>query len=152
MILRLIGVALLRFSTLIGWADNSRADLQQVGQKYSSHYQEALDAYESVLKIDLSPVNQAEGANNRGDLWLAQGEYEKAIPYFLDAKARMELLGSDRLLTLLLNNLGIAYFDLEQYDSVHHYFALSMAANSGQQIVEAGGQMGMIGLCLLVYI
>jgi tetratricopeptide (TPR) repeat protein len=100
----------------------------------------ALELAEEMNDVRLIAITQ----NNRGEVWLSQGDYEKALPFFQAALSEAgDIPQSD--LALIYHNLGSVYKRLNQLDLALESFDKALALNErAKNVEEAAANLYMI--------
>ena len=102
----------------------SNAELKREGNReyMNENYRTAEQKYRQAIESQ----SRADVMYNLGNSLYQQGEYEQALPYFLDAAENLE---SSELRSMAYYNLGNALFELNQYEGALNAYKKSLLEN-----------------------
>ncbi len=89
----------------------------------------ARDHFHQALFYDGSTQSVCKNVNSLGYMLMLEGNYHEALELYDSALRLKNEIGSSRLMLTTLNNIGIAYYHLDQLDSASRYFSKAISEN-----------------------
>lgn len=104
---------------------------RQAADDYSecAYYDSAMIYYNRAIEFSEKPINEFHPTNNIGNLYLKQGEYDKAIYWLSRALSMAQSMNSELLHLTPLNNLGIIHYNMTEYKLADSLFRTSLEYN-----------------------
>ena len=113
------------------------------------YYEEQTKLYDCFLKNieDLHPFYKIAFLLGKGSIEYAKGQYLKAIDYYSQAQLFLQLPQDEHQKGVILNNIGLAYLGLENFNEAkQHFWQRLIIAWKHQELEQEGVALNNLGL------